>query len=241
MRWLRSFFDNNSLFGRLMTRCGILIAGNILFLIFSIPVFTIGAAWTALYYTMFKTLREKGEINPFRVFWIGFRENFRQAVIIFILFAFLAVFLILEIFWCGQFENPVALFRYGLMALLLTEIVIASYIFPVMSVFRGDFRQLISDSVYFAVRRPVTLILILFLHIMPFVITFLDARRLPLYAFLWCVIGFSGIAMSCANWLYKQFAPLLDSNQTGDDETANLENAEKSEREILEEMKKLGM
>ncbi len=242
MRWLRSFLDNNSLFGRLMTRCGILIAGNILFIIFSVPVFTIGAAWTALYYTMLKTLRSDGEINPFQVFWRGFRDNFKQAVIAFILFIILAVFLILELFWCGQFQNPIALFKYGLMALILIEIIIACYLFPIMAVFHGNLKNLISYCVYFSIRRPLSLIIILFTHIAPVLLTFWDAQRLPLYAFLWSLIGFSAIAMNCGNLLLKQFSPFLNQNNPANPE--NPENApdlQKSEREILNEMKKLDL
>ena len=72
MNFLRSIFDNDSVFGQLMTRCGTIIAANLLFLLFSIPVVTTGAAWTALHYTMMKMLREK-EINPFKTFWNGCR------------------------------------------------------------------------------------------------------------------------------------------------------------------------
>ena len=82
MNFLRSIFDNDSVFGQLMTRCGTIIAANLLFLLFSIPVVTTGAAWTALHYTMMKMLREK-EINPFKTFWNGFRTNWKQSTVAF--------------------------------------------------------------------------------------------------------------------------------------------------------------
>ena len=218
MRWLRSFLDNDSLFGQMMTRCGILIAANLLFLLFSLPVFTIGASWTALYYTMMKTLRlgpsGGGELNPFRTFWQGFRENFKQATAALLLLVLLAAVLLLELFWCGQFTGPVSAFRYGLTALLLAEAVVAVYLFPVMAAFLGSLRDLLRDSVYFAVRRPVTLVLMLFLHAAPLAVTFLDAVRLPLYAFLWCLFGFSGIVMCCGGMLLRQFSPMLSPGES---------------------------
>ncbi|MCD7867186.1 MAG: YesL family protein, partial [Clostridiales bacterium] len=57
--------DNDSAFGKIMTRCGILIGANVMFVIFSIPVVTIGPAWTALHFVMMKTLQsEDGVVNP---------------------------------------------------------------------------------------------------------------------------------------------------------------------------------
>ena len=236
MNWTRSFLDNNSRFGQLMTRCGILIAGNLLFLFFSLPIITIGASWTALSYTMMKTLRQEGEVNPFRTFWEGFRENWKQATAAFWLLAALGGFLLLELFWCSQASGWVALFRYGLLALLLAEGVVALYLFPVMAAFRGTLTELARDCVFFAVRRPVTLLLLLFAHSAPVLITYLDAQRLPLYAFLWCLTGFSGIAMYGGSLLLRQFSPLLDRGERGETPPE-----EQSEQEILEEMNRLGM
>ncbi|MCD8189212.1 MAG: YesL family protein, partial [Clostridiales bacterium] len=65
---LQGFLSNESAFGRLMTRLGIIIAANVMFMIFSLPVFTVGAAYVALYHVMFKTLRGDGVINPFKQF-----------------------------------------------------------------------------------------------------------------------------------------------------------------------------
>ncbi|MCD8127543.1 MAG: hypothetical protein LUD82_08910 [Clostridiales bacterium] len=42
MRFLRGFMDNDSAFGQLMTRCGILIAANLLFILTLLPVVTAG-------------------------------------------------------------------------------------------------------------------------------------------------------------------------------------------------------
>ena len=130
MKWIQSILDNNSVFGQLMTRCGILIAANILFILFSIPIVTAGASFAALYYTMLKVLRGEDELNPFRTFWQGFRENFKQGTIAWLILLAFGIVLCLEVFWCSQFTGPVALFRYGLYALLFIEVVIASYAVP---------------------------------------------------------------------------------------------------------------
>lgn len=64
---------------------------------------------------------------------------------------------------------------------------------------------------------------------------FFTNAYLPLYAFLWCTIGFSGIAMMCSKSLLPLFLPYL-SNENG-----HICTPQKSEHNILEEMKKLEM
>ena len=95
--------------------------------------------------------------------------------------------------------------------------------FPVLSAFRGSLRDIAGYCVYFAVRRPVTLALVLFLHAAPAAVTYLDAVRLPLYAFLWCTCGFSGIAMCCGNMLLKQFTPLLSGGEEAENADENVQ------------------
>lgn len=240
MKWIQSILDNNSVFGQLMTRCGILIAANILFILFSIPIVTVGASFAALYYTMLKVLRGEDELNPFSTFWQGFRENFKQGTIAWLILLAFGIVLCLEVFWCSQFTGPVALFRYGLYALLFIEIVIASYLFPTMATFQATLPQLIQDSIYFAIRRPVTLLLVLFANVVPLALTYVDYGHLPIYAFLWCIVGFAAVAMFNSSLLIKQFTLYL-SPLAEDTEEKAADRQEKSEAEILEEMKKLGM
>ena len=59
---MSSFLSNDSAFGRLMTRCGVVIGANLMFVIFSLPVITIGASYAALEYTLFRM--ERGDGNP---------------------------------------------------------------------------------------------------------------------------------------------------------------------------------
>ena len=77
-----SLISNDSRFGKLMTKLGIIIIGNILFVLFSLPVVTIGASWAALSHVMLKAQRSNGVTNPFKQFWIGFKSNFKQATVV---------------------------------------------------------------------------------------------------------------------------------------------------------------
>ncbi|MCD8337156.1 MAG: DUF624 domain-containing protein [Lachnospiraceae bacterium] len=243
MRFLNSFMDNDSVFGQIMTRCGILIAANLLFILCSLPVVTAGAAYAALYLTMFRCLRQK-TINPFSTFWQGLKDNFKQGTLCYAGMALLGLLACLEIYWCSQSEGILRFFRYPLMAIVIILLILACYVFPVMSVFRVSIRQLIADSVYFAVKKPAQTLLMLVLNIVPLAWTFYDQRNLPTYAFLWVLCGFSAIAMFHASRLLRMFAPYLDPDtaETEGDVPSDVQGAaprQKTEKEILADMKRL--
>ncbi|MBO6041533.1 MAG: YesL family protein [Oscillospiraceae bacterium] len=62
-----------------------LIFAGLLWLVCSLPIFTIGASSTALYYAVAKCVRHnRGRLAP--TFFHGFRSNFRQATLIWLLF-----------------------------------------------------------------------------------------------------------------------------------------------------------
>ena len=68
---------------------------NILTAVSSLPVFTAGAAMTAMHYVLLKIFRdEEGAITA--MFFKAFRENFKQSTIIGVLFAVVAYLLILS-------------------------------------------------------------------------------------------------------------------------------------------------
>ena len=225
MNFLRSFLDNDSVFGQLMTRCGTIIVANLMFLLFSVPVVTIGASWTALHHTMMKMLREK-EINPFKTFWHSFWQNWKESTLVFVVALVIVGILALELYWCRQFTGMPSLFIFGLYAMMVAVVVLCIYLFPVIAAFNGNLKAHIKESLYFAFSRPLDLILIVAAHVVPMVATYMDLKRLPLYAFLWFFMGFASVVTFTASLLLKQFNPFLDATQ-------------KTEREILEEMKKL--
>ncbi|MCD8383158.1 MAG: DUF624 domain-containing protein [Clostridiales bacterium] len=238
MKFLRGFLDNDSVFGQLMTRCGILIAANLLFVLSLLPVVTAGAGYAALYFTLLTCLREQ-TCNPFSTFWRGFKSNFKQGTLCFLALLALGVVLWLEISWCEQFEGVMALFRYPLMAIGIAVVVLACYLFPVMAAFQVSFRQLLADSVYFAVKRPVTTVAVLIVNVVPMAVTYLDRGNLPTYAFVWVLCGFSAVTMLNASMLLKSFAPYLERKEEKED--APDEGHVQTEEEVLSDMEKLGM
>ena len=57
---------------------------NIIVIIFSLPLFTMGAAFTAAYYIGYKMVKNE-ESYIIRGFWHSFKDNFRQSTILWII------------------------------------------------------------------------------------------------------------------------------------------------------------
>lgn len=239
MSLLRGFFDNDSIFGQLMSRCGIIIAANLLFVFCTIPVVTIGAGYAALYYTMMRCLRSSDPINPFSTFWRGLRENWKQGTLCFLAVVALGVLLYLEQFWCSQFTGWAAFLRYPLMALMVVLAILACYLFPVMAAFQCTLPGLLRNSIFFAMRNPISMVLILSANIVPIVLTYLDRNNLPLYAFLWLLFGFAAITLFNSSLLLRQFRRYLSVQERVPRHRE--ESDLKQQRRTLAEMKKLDM
>ena len=94
---LQGFFNYDNPVWRFIGKLGDLILLNILWIVCSIPVFTIGASTTAVYYVTLKLARDEGD-STIRSFFHSFKSNFRQATAIWLIL--LAAGIVLGIdFW----------------------------------------------------------------------------------------------------------------------------------------------
>ena len=257
---IQGLISNESLFGRIMTRIGTVIAANIMFILFSMPVVTAGAAFAALHHTMFKMLRSKDAINPFKQFWKGFTNNFKQATIAWLIALVLIVMGYFNVRICQQAGGFIGSLRYGVYAMGLILFVGLIYLYPTMAAFSDTLPNLFRNGLYWALKKPFKLLVILFFHFFPMFLTYTDRHFLPLYAFLWTMFGFAAIVLLTDVLLLPEFEPhlplvdecgdfILDP-ETGkplmpgeeyklDPEDLAGEAPEMSEEEILEEMRKL--
>ena len=207
--WINSFLSNDSTFGKTMTKIGIIIGANLLFVIVSLPVITIGAAWAALLHVMFKVLRGTETLNPFRMFWTGLKQNWKQATIVWLIMMALGFLGWVDIRFLAHQGGAMVNFRYAVYAAGVVLLIGAIYVFPVMVAFSNRLPVLFRSAYYFAFRKPLKLIVLLFFYVFPMLLTYLDAQLMPLYAFIWTFFGFGAIGMLTAKLLVSDFEPLL--------------------------------
>ena len=209
MRFLLKLFGEESAFGRFLNRLYVIIVANLLFVLFSAPVVTIGASLSAMDYTLMKYQRGDKHFKVSTMFWKGFKENFGRATVCFAGYVLLMLLQMLEISWCRQFSEPLSFFQYPLVGLMVLETILAIYLFPVIAAFNGGFGELLKNALYFAFSRPHWMLLCLALNVGPLAATYLFLQYLPLWAFLWLLFGFAAIAWLTTKIMLRQFMPFL--------------------------------
>lgn len=209
MQWLMKLFGEESAFGRFLNRLYVIVVSNLLFVLFSIPVVTIGAGISALNFTLMKYQRGDRHFKVAAMFWKGFRDNFVKATVCFAVYVLLMLLQVLEISWCRQFTGPVGLFRYALAGLMALETIVAIYLFPVIAAFNGSYGELLKNALYFAFSKPHCMLACLALNVVPLAATYAFLRYLPLWAFLWLLFGFGAIAYLTGKIMLRQFMPFL--------------------------------
>jgi uncharacterized membrane protein YesL len=206
---IAAFFDNDSPFGKLMTRCGIVIAANIMFVLFSLPVITVGASLCGMYRVMLTMFRGDGDINPFRQFWAGFKGNLKQATAAWLIAAAIFSFGYLDYSICRGASGWINQMQFVFVALGMIWLVIVIYLFPTMTAFENKMGKLVMSAAFFMLKNPLKAVFVLLLHAVPMAFTLLDVRLQPLFAFVWSFFGFGLIALVVSKLLLKEFVPYL--------------------------------
>lgn len=161
---------------------------NILTVICCIPIVTIGASLTAMHYMCLKMIRnEEGYIA--KGFFHSFRENLKQATGIWIGLVLLVAFIIADFYAVYHVDMWfVDIAMVTLIALTVLVVFAGTFIFPILSKFRGTTKQLIVNAVKISmVKWPKTLLMIV-VNLLPLVICYFVSMLSPLLMFFGLVV-----------------------------------------------------
>lgn len=138
---------------------------NIMWLFTCIPIFTIGAATTAFYYTTHKVIRNQRS-GIWKEYWTAFKGNFKQATKTWLIFlAIFAVFyfdisICIEYLKAGEKIGIMAYFFYGLLAVVLIWFM---YVFAYMARFEDTIKTTLKNAAIMAFTNPVYSLIVLVL------------------------------------------------------------------------------
>ncbi len=163
-----------------MGRIADLMILNAMALIFSIPIITIGASWTALYYCTVKIVR-KEDTYVWKEFWNSFKSNFKQATIIWlILIPFLAILFVDVLMWYNDPTLLPKVLKVTTVIVICIVLAITIYVFPILSHFDNTTRNTLKNAFLVSmINIPYTLYF-MFLLFLPIVIVWIDLRFMML-------------------------------------------------------------
>lgn len=152
---MEKFFDADSGVMRALSKIFDMGLLTLIYLVFCIPVVTVGAATTSLYYVSAKVLRHNRSY-VWREFWSSFRTNFVQSTIIWVISAVIAVLLIfnMQIVGAGAGASGSGGYLVGVyFAMLFILLCVSCYIYPIISRFGTKLSQILRLSLYCAFRH----------------------------------------------------------------------------------------
>lgn len=150
---MADFFNYDNAFFRLITRIAHLLYLNLLWILFSLPVVTMGAATAALHSVTLKMVRnEEGYI--FANFWKAFRLNFQQATGIWLMIVLGGGVLAGDVFYFARWANWAGVFCAGLFCICLVVLALTCMVvFHLQARFKNNVKGTFSNAIRFTFRH----------------------------------------------------------------------------------------
>ncbi|MCQ2482647.1 MAG: DUF624 domain-containing protein [Clostridia bacterium] len=157
------FFNKNSLAMRFLTNVANMILVNIIFIIFSLPLFTIGASLCGLYKIVF-SMHNGDEVFVFRDFVQEFKADFKKATIIWIPILLFSAYFAVELGYLNNFKNmPWLQIPVWIMLFFVVSILI--YAFPLLASFENSLKNTLKNSILLSLGNLPTTIFIVVIYI----------------------------------------------------------------------------
>ena len=195
------FFDPDNPVWRFVRKIGYLWILNILWVLTSLPVITIGASTTALIYACMKLQNDEG--YPTSNYLRSFKENFRQATVIWLLYAAVGALLVWGlIFWNLMDGTTLRVGHAFAIAIIIPYALSLLYVFAVQAKFVNS----VKDTIHYALILPVKhIVWTLQMVILVGVVVYLNLTTIVLTNFLTLTVGIGWVAYLLSIYYMKVF------------------------------------
>lgn len=209
---MNGLFSPDSKIMQALSRVADLMILNFFFLLTCIPVFTIGAATTALYTVCFRlgTDREEGLT---KTYFRAFRNNFKQATVLWLIFL---LCIVSSGFNAALCYSQTGILHYGYLpclALLAAALMTAGYAFPLLSQFENGSFATVKNALLLSVGYLPRSVAVVALNVFPFGLLLVDLILFLQTGILWLTVYFAAAAYLNALLLKKVFAPYLPKEE----------------------------
>ncbi|MBD9221203.1 MAG: DUF624 domain-containing protein [Clostridiales bacterium] len=203
---MSKLFRMDSPLMRFLTKIADLMVLNILFCVTSIPLITIGASWTALYSVTLKMVRdEEGSVS--RSYFRSFRQNFRQATLLWLGVLVVLALLVLDIRVLNGMAGGTApgLLRVGVEILALLGIMVLQYLFPSLARFEASLADTLKNACMMVLAHLPKTALMTAAAVGAVWITLINNTTIAVGLMVWPLIGFALMAFGNSGILRKIF------------------------------------
>ena len=199
--------DGDNLVAALLGRLMDLILVNLLWVLCSIPLVTIGASSAAMYHVCMR-LALGEDVGIFSAFFHSFRHNLKRGAALFLLAAAVGAFLGLDL-WCAARWGSALRFVSQVVILSVSYFYLAvvSHVFPTLAWFDEPVGKTVRHAFVLAMRNGIYTVFVMVMNLLPALVLFFLPAVFWRYLFLWLTVGFALLAYLNALHLVRLFAP----------------------------------
>jgi uncharacterized membrane protein YesL len=189
----------------ILSRVADLVILNLTWLVFCLPVVTIGASTTALYRVTLDLLDDRGS-SVLRGFWDAFRANFKKATLLFLILLVPLALVVLDLWFLLSGAMPASVLSSVLCILpAVVFVFVASYVYPLTAQFENTLGGTLKNAFFMSFAHlPVTLVVSL-LNLLPVILFFFWPTGFWYSLIVWFLLGGSLVAYTNTLLLRKVF------------------------------------
>lgn len=206
---MNKLFRLDSPFMLALSRLADLVLLSVLWVVCCLPIITIGPSTAALYYVALKLARGE-EVRITGTFFRGFKENFKQGVVMNLIFLVLGAVLLADYIIMAMAEGTFASVSgvcFFVMGVWLLCIIF--YAYPLQAQFYNTVRQTLINAAQLCVRKFPTTVVVFVLNMFPAILAFVSFGLFVRMAPVWLLLMPGLSACLCAKLFVKIFDPFL--------------------------------
>lgn len=212
---MRNLFNYENPFIQFLVRVGDLMILNVLFILCSAPVVTLGASLTALHRVTQNMLFEQ-EKPLLKAFFRAFRQNFKQSTLAWLVELVVIVSLVCDVLLVmAYFNGGLAKAMYILVAVLAILVVgVFSYLMPLIARYENGMRQQVNNAVVLAIIKLPKTVLLTLLNLLPVILLLISVPVFVQTLIFWVIIGFAFVSFLTSSILKPVFQQLEKGNNS---------------------------
>lgn len=190
---MKNLFSWNNPVMRFLGTMADLMLLNLMWIVFSLPVITAGAATVALQFACLKIVH--GEERPIHDFWRSFRTNFKQATCAWLIVLVAATLILAAGYclWVFEFTGK-SFFTLVFIVHAVLFLNFSGFLFPVIAQFENTTINMFKNAFILSVLNIKTALLTTVLSLIPVAWMCVWLETFLRFGFIWICIGFSAIA-----------------------------------------------
>ena len=212
---MHNLFHYENPFIQFLVRVGDLMILNLLFILCSLPVVTLGASLTALHRVTQNMLFEQEE-PLIKAFFRAFRQNFKQSTLVWLVELVVIVSLVCDVLLVmAYFDGGLAKAMYILVAVLAILVAgVFSYLMPLIARYENGMRQQVNNAVVLAIIKLPKTVLLTLLNLLPVILLLISVPVFVQTLIFWVIIGFAFVSFLTSSILKPVFQQLEKGNNS---------------------------